>query len=551
MAKKCAECGEDIAGQALGVGGEAFHPACFVCSKCKGAIKGGFSKTPDGKKICKDCVPKVVCEICKQNISGAATKVNGKTYHGDCFKCADCKGALSGGFFNVSDRYLCKPCAETAQAAGGSSGAGAKVVNTCRKCKEPITSGTIVTGHLGDKFHDACFKCWECSKPLEDFIVSEDRKFKYQETVYLCKECGDKPPEPAPGQKRTCQQCNKDCLPGPESLHLLDGSSLHWACFVCPGCNKVAEKTDDGESTVGRLLRGKVKALKEGKYLCDVCQPSAVSAPPAAAVEIKKVVGHVIRGTYMGREKKGPREESIHTVRIMEDNKCWLDFSKQEAHATESWHAEGTYTEEKNDDKWEVTFTVGDSPFKVGPAVGKVYVLPVDKVAGDTHEALTVDGIRCPLQVGVPDFELQAMMRHAPQGPAPVAVPTAAPQADVGKDQGICNDGHVPMMTQGSAGVMDRTKQDSQSNQSYGIIKTDDGLKAPCAPVPTEVPEGCYSYEDLRDNRVCEEKGIDGSKKESYLSDAAVAAIFGMDRAAFDALPKWKRDQKKKEHGLF
>ena len=45
--------------------------------------------------------------------------------------------------------------------------------------------------------------------------------------------------------------------------------------------------------------------------------------------------------------------------------------------------------------------------------------------------------------------------------------------------------------------------------------------------------------------------GIDPARKEDYLSDSDFASVFGMERAAFGALPAWKRLQKKKEVGLF
>ena len=65
-------------------------------------------------------------------------------------------------------------------------------------------------------------------------------------------------------------------------------------------------------------------------------------------------------------------------------------------------------------------------------------------------------------------------------------------------------------------------------------------------------------FKPLVDFKPCEElkkltldDGIDPTKKEDYLSAADFASVFGMERAAFGALPAWKRLQKKKEVGLF
>ena len=45
--------------------------------------------------------------------------------------------------------------------------------------------------------------------------------------------------------------------------------------------------------------------------------------------------------------------------------------------------------------------------------------------------------------------------------------------------------------------------------------------------------------------------GVDAGKREQYLDSAAFQELFGMDKAAFDALPGWKRTAAKKKHGLF
>mmetsp|Transcript_96513 Transcript_96513/g.282087 ORF Transcript_96513/g.282087 Transcript_96513/m.282087 type:complete len:608 (-) Transcript_96513:130-1953(-) len=44
---------------------------------------------------------------------------------------------------------------------------------------------------------------------------------------------------------------------------------------------------------------------------------------------------------------------------------------------------------------------------------------------------------------------------------------------------------------------------------------------------------------------------IDPARRELYLSDAEFAEVFGMDRPSFTALPKWRQQQKKKDHGIF
>jgi len=80
----------------------------------------------------------------------------------------------------------------------------------------------------------------------------------------------------------------------------------------------------------------------------------------------------------------------------------------------------------------------------------------------------------------------------------------------------------------------------------------EEALATPVASVvassyPDAVP-GSFSLDDLKAGLP---DGVDPTRKEQYLDDAAFAECFSMDRAKFDALPKWKRDAAKKKAGLF
>jgi hypothetical protein len=74
---------------------------------------------------------------------------------------------------------------------------------------------------------------------------------------------------------------------------------------------------------------------------------------------------------------------------------------------------------------------------------------------------------------------------------------------------------------------------------------------APAAPAATSygtpVP-GSYTLDQLVNMHPA---GVDPTQKEEYLDNATFTTVFKMDRAAFRALPKWKRDAAKKAAGLF
>lgn len=70
---------------------------------------------------------------------------------------------------------------------------------------------------------------------------------------------------------------------------------------------------------------------------------------------------------------------------------------------------------------------------------------------------------------------------------------------------------------------------------------------APAANIVPPKP-GTHSLDDLKGGIPA---GVDPTMKEEYLDDATFATVFKMDRAAFRALAKWKRDDLKKKAGLF
>lgn len=68
------------------------------------------------------------------------------------------------------------------------------------------------------------------------------------------------------------------------------------------------------------------------------------------------------------------------------------------------------------------------------------------------------------------------------------------------------------------------------------------------------IEEVRYSVEQLRafsDDRDNLPFGLDVERLEHYLSDEEFASVFGMERAAFQGLAKWKRTELKRKVGLF
>lgn len=60
-----------------------------------------------------------------------------------------------------------------------------------------------------------------------------------------------------------------------------------------------------------------------------------------------------------------------------------------------------------------------------------------------------------------------------------------------------------------------------------------------------------FSYEQLLRPDAARELGIDPAGKHLYLDDDEFARVFGMDKAAFAALKKWRQTQLRKDKRLF
>ena len=95
---------------------------------------------------------------------------------------------------------------------------------------------------------------------------------------------------------------------------------------------------------------------------------------------------------------------------------------------------------------------------------------------------------------------------------------------------------------------VEETKEDVRvATKATKVTKATKALEQQNQPEATE-PEQCYSLNDLQQGSV---PGIDGSKKEEYLSAAEFKRTFGVTLSDFLKLPKWKRVAAKKKNGLF
>ena len=74
--------------------------------------------------------------------------------------------------------------------------------------------------------------------------------------------------------------------------------------------------------------------------------------------------------------------------------------------------------------------------------------------------------------------------------------------------------------------------------------------KTAAAPAPAPVASA-GGFFDLTSLRAGCPAGVNPSRKEDALSDSDFQTVFKMDRASFEGLAAWKRNQKKKDAGIF
>lgn len=83
-------------------------------------------------------------------------------------------------------------------------------------------------------------------------------------------------------------------------------------------------------------------------------------------------------------------------------------------------------------------------------------------------------------------------------------------------------------------------------SQKIQVAEPTPSSSSPPPPSASLTNGAILTYEELK-----VATNIDTTRKQDFLSSEEFQNVFGMDKAAFDALPKWKQQAKKKEVGLF
>uniref|UniRef100_A0A8C2CL11 Four and a half LIM domains protein 1 n=1 Tax=Cyprinus carpio TaxID=7962 RepID=A0A8C2CL11_CYPCA len=131
------------------------------------------------------------------------------------FDCFYCRENLQGKKYAKKDeKPVCVRCFDKLCA------------NTCAECRKPIGADAKELTHKNRHWHEGCFRCAKCYKPLanEPFAAKDDGKI-------MCGKCGDRDGSPR------CQGCYKVITPGAKNVEYKH-KVWHEECFICFECKQ-------------------------------------------------------------------------------------------------------------------------------------------------------------------------------------------------------------------------------------------------------------------------------------------------------------------------
>eukprot|EP01105_Mastigella_eilhardi_P012022 TRINITY_DN2767_c0_g1_i2.p1 TRINITY_DN2767_c0_g1~~TRINITY_DN2767_c0_g1_i2.p1 ORF type:complete len:228 (+),score=22.23 TRINITY_DN2767_c0_g1_i2:512-1195(+) len=110
------------------------------------------------------------CCVCGKAIGvGMYVNLDGGLYHEECFLCIECGTPITDKLFESKpDGPVCRTCSSAARA-------GAETEAACSACNKPL-SGKVINAAEGRHYHEVCFVCTTCRKPIAGAFAEVDSK---------------------------------------------------------------------------------------------------------------------------------------------------------------------------------------------------------------------------------------------------------------------------------------------------------------------------------------------------------------------------------------
>ncbi|XP_007484405.1 four and a half LIM domains protein 5 isoform X2 [Monodelphis domestica] len=189
----------------------------FECKHCMELLFGKKFILQDAEAYCIPCYEQLFsnnCEECKRPIACDSKDLAYKDrhWHEDCFKCGKCNRSLVEKPFAAKDEILlCTDCYSNTCSS------------KCFQCKKIIMPGCRKLELEGNEWHETCFICQSCEKPLgtEPLVTKENKRY--------CVPCFERKFAPR------CKSCKKPITAEGITYH---EQPWHKECFLCTNCNK-------------------------------------------------------------------------------------------------------------------------------------------------------------------------------------------------------------------------------------------------------------------------------------------------------------------------
>uniref|UniRef100_UPI00358E5764 four and a half LIM domains protein 2-like n=1 Tax=Myxine glutinosa TaxID=7769 RepID=UPI00358E5764 len=187
------------------------------CESCGKSLLGSQYAAAEDKPYCLPCHDSLfasICEECQKSI-GCGSKdmvYEDRHWHEQCFTCSFCHGSLAGKPFLEQDgKLVCSQCYCSELAA------------RCQVCSKPIPPGSQRMEYEGQVWHNECFLCQKCNRPIgtQSFFPREDGNY--------CNSCYEA------HVAMRCAHCKK---PITEAGVRYRNEPWHRECFVCQNCHK-------------------------------------------------------------------------------------------------------------------------------------------------------------------------------------------------------------------------------------------------------------------------------------------------------------------------
>lgn len=235
--KTCAGCQRPIlAERSLNFDGKTYHGDCFRCGQCNRLITEDQGlHIRDLKPCCDDCYNRHFAPQCAECLkpihTGKITSYKTKQYHPDCFRCGQCNRMITEREFFTKDS---KPCCDACYRD--------RVASHCNRCQKPILDEKS-TIYESKPYHIDCFRCGQCDQRIQE------REFFSKDGKPCCNACyRDR-------FAQRCFNCQKLILDGKSTIY--DSKPYHPECFRCGQCN--------------RTITEREFFTKDSKPCCDQC----------------------------------------------------------------------------------------------------------------------------------------------------------------------------------------------------------------------------------------------------------------------------------------